>query len=59
VLRRYAFEGGAFKRLSSQYFGKNKTAAFWVDGAVLWTVEKAGELAGGFELKRYSLKIYN
>jgi len=59
VLRRYAFADGAFKKISSQSFGKNKAAAFWADGALLWTVEKAGELAGGFELKRYSLKTYN
>ncbi|OGR68826.1 MAG: hypothetical protein A2081_01080 [Elusimicrobia bacterium GWC2_61_19] len=59
VLRRYALEDGVFKKLSSQAFGRNKAAAFWVDGASLWAVEKAGELAGGFELKRYSLKTYN
>jgi hypothetical protein len=59
VLRRYAFEDGMFKKLSSQAFGRNKAAAFWVDGDALWSVEKAGELAGGYELKKYSLKTYN
>jgi hypothetical protein len=59
VLRRYVFRDGAFSRLSSQDFAKTGAAAFWVDGGTLWTVEKAGELAGGYELKRYSLKLYN
>ena len=58
TLRRYAYKDGAFKVLSEQAFGKNKAAAFWVDGNKLWSVEKAGELAGGYELKRYSLKLY-
>jgi hypothetical protein len=59
TLRRYAFRDGAFSLLSSQDFTKSRAAAFWVDGGTLWTVEKAGELAGGYELKRYSLKLYN
>ncbi len=59
MLRRYAFKDGAFSEISSQVFGKKQAAAFWVDGANLWTVEKAGELSGGYELKRYSLKLYN
>lgn len=59
VLRRYAFEDGAFRKISSQSFGKNKAVAFWADGAALWTVEKAVEPAGGFELKRYALTTYN
>ena len=59
MLRRYAFKDGAFVTVSSQVFGKKQAAAFWVDGASLWTVEKAGELAGGYELKRYDLKLYN
>ena len=58
TLRRYAYKDGAFKALSAQAFGKNKTTAFWVAGDRLWSVEKAGELAGGYELKRYSLKLY-
>ena len=59
MLRRYVFEDGAFRNISSQPFGKSKAAAFWVDGSSLWAVEKAGEAAGGFVLKRYSLKTYN
>ncbi|MCM2267893.1 MAG: hypothetical protein NDI60_09005 [Elusimicrobiales bacterium] len=58
TLRRYAFRDGAFRPLSSQAFGKANAAAFWVDGNTLWSVEKAGALAGGYELKRYSLKLY-
>jgi hypothetical protein len=59
VLRRYAFADGAFSLLSSQDFVKTAAAAFWVEGSTLWTVEKAGQLSGGYELKRYSLKLYN
>lgn len=58
VLRRYVLKDGAFKKISEQAFGKKQAAAFWVEGAALWTVEKAGALAGGYELKRYSLKVY-
>ncbi len=57
VLRRYALKDGVFRKVSSQEFG-GKASAFWADGNTLWTVEKAGELAGGYELKRYSLKLY-
>lgn len=57
-LRRYALKEGQFRQVSSQAFGKRQAAAFWADGASLWTVEKAGELGGGYELKKYSLKIY-
>ena len=58
VLRRYSYGEGGFTLVSSQKFGAGKTLAFWVDGANLWSLEKAGELAGGYELKRYSLKTY-
>ena len=58
VLRRYALKDGEFKRISSQDFGRRQAAAFWVDGATLWTVEKAGEAGSAFELKKYSLKTY-
>lgn len=57
VLRRYAQADGAFKLLSSQSFGRGAALAFWADGATLWSIEKAGAL-GGYELKKYSLKIY-
>ena len=59
MLSRYALKDGKFSRLSSQVFGKRQAAAFWVAGDVLWSVEKAGELGGGYELKRYSLRLYN
>ena len=59
VLRRYAMRDGILARISSQDFVKIKASAFWVEGNTLWTVEKAGALAGGYELKRYSLKLYN
>ena len=58
VLRRYALADGAFRKVSQQDFGGARVSAFWADGGTLWTVEKAGELAGGYELKRYSLKLY-
>ncbi len=58
ILRRYDFKGGAFKRVSSQDFGKKTAAAFWVDGGTLWAIEKAGETGKGFELDKYSLKTY-
>lgn len=57
-LRRYAPVEGGFRLVSEQTFGKRQAAAFWVDGNTLWSVEKAGELGGGYELKRYSLKLY-
>jgi len=59
VLRRHALKEGFFKEVSSQTFGKKRAAAFWVEGKTFWTIEKAGELSGGYELKRYSLKLYN
>lgn len=58
TLRRYALKDGFFSRVSSQSFGKRQAAAFWADGNTLWSLEKAGELGGGYELKKYSLKIY-
>ena len=58
VLRRYVLKEGVFNMISSQNFGK-KTAAFWVEGKTLWSIEKAGELSGRYELKRYSLKLYD
>jgi hypothetical protein len=57
-LRRYALKETGFKEVSSQAFGRNKAAAFWAEGGTLWAVEKAGTLGGGYELKKYSLKIY-
>lgn len=59
VLRRYALKEGVFKQVSSQDFGKSRAAAFWAESGTLWSVEKAGELSGGYELKRYSLKQYD
>ncbi|OGS01403.1 MAG: hypothetical protein A3I76_02270 [Elusimicrobia bacterium RIFCSPLOWO2_02_FULL_61_11] len=59
VLRRYALKEGVFKKVSSQDFGKKRAAAFWAEGETLWSVEKAGDLSGGYELKRYSLKLYD
>ncbi|MEK7721513.1 MAG: hypothetical protein AAB359_03895 [Elusimicrobiota bacterium] len=59
VLRRYALKEGVFKKISSQDFGKKQVAAFQVDGNTLWAIEKAGDLTGGYELKKYSLKLYN
>jgi hypothetical protein len=59
VLRRYALKEGVFKKVSSQDFGKKQAAAFWAEGDTLWSVEKAGDLSGGYELKRYSLKQYD
>jgi len=59
ALNRYALKDGAFKLVSSQVFGKKPAAAFWAEGNTLWTVEKAGDLGGGYELKRYSLRLYN
>ena len=58
VLRRYVLKDGRFEERSSQSFGKAKAAAFWVSGNTLWSVEKAGDLGGGYELKKYSLKVY-
>ena len=58
VLRRYVLKEGVFTEISSQNFG-NKAAAFWVEGKTLWSIEKAGELSGGYELKRYALKLYD
>jgi len=58
TLRRYTLKDGFFREASSQAFGKRQAAAFWVDGNTLWSVEKAGELGGGYELKKYSLKTY-
>ncbi len=58
MLRRYVLADGAFKEISSQSFGKSRASAFWVQDGSLWTVEKAGELAGGYVLKKYSLKLY-
>jgi hypothetical protein len=58
ILRRYALKDGKFDMISSQTFSKAKASAFWVQDGNLWAVEKAGELAGGYELKRYSLKLY-
>lgn len=57
-LRRYALESGGFRLLSSQEFILPAPAAFWVEGEKLWTLEKAGRLGRGFELKARSLKIY-
>jgi hypothetical protein len=57
TLLRYALKDGFFRQISSQAFGKRQAAAFWADGGTLWAVEKAGDL-GGYELKKYSLKIY-
>lgn len=57
-LRRYALKDGFFRQVSSQPFSKRQAAAFWADGGTLWAVEKAGELGGGYELKKYSLKTY-
>jgi hypothetical protein len=59
VLSRFALKDGVFKLVSSQAFGKRQAAAFWAEGNTLWTVEKAGDLGGGYELRRYSLKLYN
>ncbi|MDO8805350.1 MAG: hypothetical protein Q7R35_13085 [Elusimicrobiota bacterium] len=59
TLRRYVLRAGSLKKVSAQPFGKKAATAFWVDGGTLWTVEKSGELAKGFELNRYSLKTYN
>ena len=59
VLRRYALKEGVFKKVSSQAFGKKQAVAFWAEGDTLWSVEKAGDLSGGYELKRYSLKLYD
>ncbi|HCC48639.1 MAG TPA: hypothetical protein DEQ38_11080 [Elusimicrobia bacterium] len=58
VLRRYALEEKGFDLVSSQPFGKGRASSFWAGGGSLWTIEKAGELAGGYELKKYSLKLY-
>ncbi|MDA8131754.1 MAG: hypothetical protein M0011_09670 [Elusimicrobia bacterium] len=58
VLRRYELKDGGFTERSRQSFGKAKAVAFWVSGDTLWSVEKAGELRGGYELKKYSLKVY-
>lgn len=57
-LLRYELRDGAFRRLSEQEFSRSKALAFSVQGDTLWSLEKAGELAGGYELKKYSLKIY-
>ena len=57
-LRRYAYEKGGFRQLSAQSFGDSAPAAFWVDGGALWTLEKAGSLDRGFEVRKYSLKSY-
>ena len=59
VLRRYKLTESGFRKISSQDFGKRPAAAFWVAGDRLWTIEKAGELSGNYELKRYSLKLYD
>lgn len=59
ALRRYALKEGIFRKISSQNFGKKQAVAFWAEGDTLWSVEKAGELSGGYELKRYSLKLYD
>ena len=59
ILRRYEMKEGSFRKVSSQAFGKKRAAAFWVEGDTLWSVEKAGELSGGYELKKYSLKLYD
>jgi len=58
MLRRYVPQDGGFKLLSSQEFGPSAPAAFWVDGNIFWTLEKAGKLSKGFELRRYALKSY-
>ena len=58
MLRRYVPEDGGFKLLSSQEFGPTAPTAFWVDGNTLWTLEKAGKLGRGFEIRRYALKLY-
>ncbi len=59
VLRRFALKEGVFKELSSQAFGKKQASAFWIEANTLWSVEKAGDLSGGYELKKYSLKLYD
>ncbi len=59
ILRRFALKEGVFKELSSQAFGKKQASAFWIEANTLWSVEKAGELSGGYELKKYSLKLYD
>ncbi len=59
ILRRYVLKEGVFRKISAQEFGRKKTSAFWVEGNTLWTVEKAGDLSGGYELERYLLKLYN
>ncbi len=59
MLGRYALKDGKFEKLSSQLFGHKQATAIWVAGNVLWSVEKSGELSGGYELKSYSLKLYN
>lgn len=58
VLSRHEQRDGVFRRVSSQRFGARQAAAFWAEGNTLWTVEKAGDLGGGYELKRYALKLY-
>ncbi len=58
VLSRYELKDGLFRQVSSQVFGKRQAAAFWAEGNTLWAVEKAGDLGAGYELKRYSLKLY-
>lgn len=57
-LLRYKLKEGRFSRISEQEFGSSKALAFWARGDTLWSLEKAGEIAGGYELKRYSLKTY-
>ncbi|MDD5209644.1 MAG: hypothetical protein PHV36_09670 [Elusimicrobiales bacterium] len=59
ILRRFVLKEGVFKELSSQTFGKKQASAFWIEANTLWSVEKAGELSGGYELKKYSLKLYD
>ncbi len=59
ALRRYSFEDGAFREVSRQAFGGGRAAAFCIDGDTLWSVEKTGLPAGGFELKKYSLELYS
>jgi len=58
TLRRYALTEGGFDLVSSQSFGKRAALAFWAEAGTLWTIERAGALGGGYELKRYSLKTY-
>lgn len=58
VLRRYALKEDGFSLVSEQKFSKNQAAAFWAGGGHLWSVEKAGALGSGYELKKYSLKTY-